>query len=300
MTASSDRLLLVHGGGPQPDASMLESLWREALRRGLQRDHGKRLAAFDDLSISMVYHAREVESGAALEDRKSCLQALSALGKPKDFRRRQYETLPGKSALREFVMDVGAPVAGAVGLGARLEALQVPELASYWAGDTRLIGARDKLVELLSDSLKHGYRTLIVAHCFGSVLAYDALWQLTQLHSPATIQGRTGVDLITLGAPLAADAVRKRLAGADAPPAQRFPRHVGRWANFAAEDDPVCHDKSVADDFRAMADSVGTVIEDRVIYNLAVRAERSAPHHSAGYLVHPAVAQEVAGWLRGG
>ncbi len=290
----------MHGGGAQPDAATLEALWRQALHRGLQRDYSKRLAAFEDTPMNLLYYAAQQEEGAALEDRRVCLQALSALSKPKDFRRRQYETLPGKSALREFAMDVGAPVAGVVGLGARLEALQLPELTSYWQAEARLVAARDKIVDILTDSLAGGYRTLVIAHCFGGVLAYDALWRLSQGNEPVSKGGPASIDLITLGVPLAADAVRKRLAGAEAPVPQRFPRHVGRWANFAAEDDPVCHDKSVADDFRSMADSVGTVIEDRVIYNMAVRGERSAPHHSAGYLLHPAVAQEIAGWLRGG
>ncbi|MEQ8691419.1 MAG: hypothetical protein RIC89_11355, partial [Pseudomonadales bacterium] len=70
------------------------------------------------------------------------------------------------------------------------------------------------------------------------------------------------------------------------------------WHNLAAEDDYVCHDKTVANDFSAMLDRrlIGD-IRDYTIYNLAVRYGRSNPHHSSGYLTHPRTAELLAEWL---
>ena len=281
---SSDRLLLmVHGAGPQPEADLLLEHWVEALRRGVERDHRKRLKAFDAAQKSMYHYASERESELALADRREALDALLALERTKDFKRREYESVPGKSALREFAMDLSAPIASAVGLGGRLEALQLPELKAYWDGEAAMLAAARGLGAWLADHLTENTKVLLITHCFGTVLTYDALSR----HEGA-------VDmLVTLGSPLASNAVRKRLAGS----ASRDYPGVNQWLNVAAEDDPVCHDKSVADDFRAMSQN-GSRIEDRVIYNLATRGGRSAPHRSMGYLVHPAVAAAVAQWLR--
>ena len=285
---SSDRLMLmVHGAGPQPEADVLQEHWVAALRRGVERDHSKRLKAFDAAQKSMYHYASERESDVAQTDRREALNALLALERTKDFKRREYESVPGKSALREFAMDLSAPIASAVGLGARLEALQLPELMAYWDGEAGMRAAAQGLSDWLAGHLARDTardtKVLLITHCFGTVLAYDALSQ------------REGaVDmLLTLGSPLASNAVRKRLAGRGS---GDYPG-VNHWLNVAAEDDPVCHDKSVADDFRAMTQS-GSRIEDRVIYNLATRGGRSAPHRSMGYLVHPAVASAVAEWLR--
>ena len=74
---SSDRLLLmVHGAGPQPEADLLLEHWVEALRRGVERDHRKRLKAFDAAQKSMYHYASERESELALADRREALDAL--------------------------------------------------------------------------------------------------------------------------------------------------------------------------------------------------------------------------------
>ena len=42
------------------------------------------------------------------------LRQLSALSNKKPFRRQYYEAVPGKSSLREFLVDVGAPLSHAI------------------------------------------------------------------------------------------------------------------------------------------------------------------------------------------
>jgi hypothetical protein len=72
------------------------------------------------------------------------------------------------------------------------------------------------------------------------------------------------------------------------------------WRNVSAEDDYLCHDNTLADDYREMLNlRLVSSIRDYHIYNLAVRYGKSNPHSSLGYLIHPRVAKIVADWLRG-
>ena len=73
---------------------------------------------------------------------------------------------------------------------------------------------------------------------------------------------------------------------------------MNAWHNIAAEDDYVCHDKTVADDYKRMLQQrmIGD-IRDHTIYNLSVRYGRSNPHSSLGYLIHPRTAQLLSDWL---
>jgi hypothetical protein len=105
--------------------------------------------------------------------------------------------------------------------------------------------------------------------------------------------------LLTLGSPLASDSVRAGLMGAELDLDERYPANIENWFNIAAEDDYVCHDATVADDFSPMIGRRGiSRLEDIGIFSFARRYGRSNPHHSLGYLVHPHTARLVADWLR--
>ena len=79
----------------------------------------------------------------------------------------------------------------------------------------------------------------------------------------------------------------------------KFPHNVIAWRNISAEDDYVCHDKTVVDDYRVMlSERVIADISDHTIYNLAIRYGRSDPHHSAGYLAHPRTVSFLSDWLK--
>ena len=93
--------------------------------------------------------------------------------------------------------------------------------------------------------------------------------------------------------------MKTHIKGAQARRERRYPSNIRRWINIAAEDDYIAHDQNVADDFRDMLD-LGLVesIDDRRIFNLAVRNGKSNPHLGAGYLIHPVLGDVVANWLQ--
>jgi hypothetical protein len=92
--------------------------------------------------------------------------------------------------------------------------------------------------------------------------------------------------------------VRRRLLGAGSKGRMRFPTNVMTWHNVSAEDDYLCHDNTLSDDYKAMLKQRQvSSIRDHRIYNLTVRYGKSNPHSSIGYLMHPRTAQIVADWM---
>ena len=302
-TDSKKQIVLIHGRGSKPNPADLKSLWIEALTAGLQRDAPDKIEALDSADIHMVYFADQLQNvddqhfdeNLDLDNRRQALKELTRLVKAKDFRRKYYDVLPGKSAVKEFAMDVSA----SVGLGRAALRRAIPELNQYWRDeDGWAEKLRSDLTAQLSNFTEAGDNVLIISHCMGSVLAWDALWALSQeMHrSDQAVERIT--RWITIGSPLGDRAVQARLAGQDQPLDTRYPAILNAWHNISAEDDYVCHDKTVSDDYSVMLkQKVIGDIRDHTIYNLSVRYGRSNPHSSVGYLIHPRTAALVADWL---
>jgi len=304
----SKTLILIHGRGFKPPREALESLWFAALRAGLARDAAAAIPAFERCRREFVYYgdeSREVLAAAGrhhdaaldLADLRNALTELRALPRSKDFRREHYERLPGKTPIKEFLADVGAPALAALHLEGHAIGRLLPELLDYWRGAAspmRRVDAR--LREAVGTALGRGDDVAIVAHCIGSVFAYNALWALSR--GAAASPDRKVALWLTLGAPLGDEGVKRRLDDAGVEPARRRPNNVVAWLNVAAEDDYVCHDDRVAGDYRDMLERrLISRIDDARIYNLAVRYGRSNPHNALGYLIHPRVSRAVATWL---
>lgn len=304
-------LLLIHGHGPKPPEEPLAAIWIEALRCGLQRDCPEHLASFDAADKRLIYfgdlnntvHAA-TNSGydpvLDIADRKNALTRLVELRKPKKFNRYNYEQLPGKSAIPELVADLGAPLLGKLGVAPRVISRVLPELAAYWDSSSdyyRQSSGRAHAV--LREQLSSGHSIALIAHGIGAVIAYDALWHLSHAAAAPEVACNAKIDrFLTLGAPLGDNTVRQQLAGSGEAPAERYPRNVLNWYNVAAEDDYLCHDKTLRDDFEAMLKQrLVSLIDDFRIYNLSMRYGRSNPHSSVGYLVHPRVTRLLSDWL---
>ncbi len=228
------------------------------------------------------------------------MAALAALSKSRQFRREHYERLPGKTAFKEFLADVGAPALSAIGLKERALARFIPELADYWrSSDSRLRPVVARLCGAVGDAMERGDDVLLISHCIGSVIAYDALWALSRggYRDGGCASGKVTAWL-TIGAPLGDESVKRRLEGAGAEDSARYPNNILSWLNVAAEDDYVCHDDRLANDYAGMLEQrLISRIEDARIYNLAVRYGRSNPHNAFGYLTHPRVTRVLAKWL---
>jgi hypothetical protein len=309
-TKPGKSIIFVHGRGLKPDAHALQQLWAQSLRAGIERDYAKsgELALFDSTTTNLAYYGdltntrREstiatYDEALDVADLHNTLGALSALGSAKKYRRASYEALPGRSSSREFLADIGAPILSTLRLTEVALAKRMPELAAYWNDDAAFAqNARQRVREPLRAAFARGDDILVIAHCLGSVITYDTLWELSHVEGlQEKLKG-----WITFGSPLADEFVKRRLHGSDRAGAERYPTNIVNWHNIAAEDDFTCHDETVANDFAPMQENrVISHIKDHSIYNLAVRYGKSNPHNFIGYLVHPRMTKLVAEWLAG-
>ena len=300
-------IVLIHGRDFKPAESVLRELWLDAIRAGLQRDRPDQLAAFASADIAFAYYGdatarllqatgKRYDEVVDATDRRNALNQLAML-EARRFRRNTYERLPGKTPLKEFLADVGAPIAAALRVTNWIARRVLPELAQYWIGDSDFRTAVDRAVtDTIAAAMRRGDRLIVISHCIGTIAAYNALWMLSQGgYDDGNLQHARVDTWLTLGSPLGDDTVKRRLLGADAPRGKRFPTCVLNWFNFAAEDDYTCHDETVANDFRTMLDDhlISRIVDQR-IYNLAIRFGRSNPHSAVGYLIHPRVIKVIA------
>lgn len=308
-TSSGKSIIFIHGRGWKPPEQALAALWTGALRTGLERDFGKDEGAptLENTTLMTAYYGDLTNAARAaagqtydealdLADLGNALTSMSALESAKKFRRAGYEALPGRSSIKEFLADIGAPLLSTLGLTEVALAQRMPELSAYW--DRKGAFCREttgRVLAQLRTALGRGDQVMVISHCLGSIIAYDCLWELAR-NSPAS-SGK--IDTwITLGSPLGDEFVKRRLSGADQRGDKRYPNNIVNWFNVAAEDDFTCHDETLANDFRSMLENhLISRIKDYRIYNLAVRYGRSNPHTSIGYLIHPRVARLVADWL---
>ena len=304
-------ILLVHGRDFKPAEQSLLDISLAALRYGIQRDYEDHVDAYDMIVKDFAYygdltnallesHGKHYDEKLDLGDRNSTLSDLKAIPARKRFGIRQYDRLPGKSALREFAADVAAPVLGAFGLTMPLVRCVSKDCAEYLTGKSNYADSvRERVRNKLRKMLDRGDQVLLMSHGLGCIVAYEVLWQLSHEPEFKDQYGGAKIDTwLTLGAPLGDTHIRKRLLGAKHVVGERFPTNVITWHNVAAEDDYLCHDNTLADDFKKMMHQrVVSAVHDHHVYNLAVRYGKSNPHSSVGYYIHPRVAKIVADWM---
>ena len=282
-----------------------------ALRAGVQRDFPERTYQYDEISLHMAYYGdltnsflqdrdRDYDHQIDLGDRKNALAELRAIEARKKFGIRQYDCRPGKSAVPEFLANFIAPVCGVLGLTKTLVRRLSPDFADYLVGDSEYAqSASERIRTKLCELLDRDERIMIVSHGTGCVLVYDVLWQLSHDERFVEKYGDKKIDTwLTLGAPLGDNYIRKYLKGATGEPVS-YPKNVVSWHNVAAEDDYICHDNTLADDFKSMLEQQAvSLVQDYRVYNLAVRYGKSNPHSSVGYLIHPRTSKILVDWMQ--
>jgi len=309
---SNRSLLLVHGRDFKPVEEAYMDLSMAAIRAGIERDFPSQLDSFDNMQKSSAWYGdlnaeillacgKKYDERLDIGDRRNALTALRQIAARKKFGIRQYDQLPGKSAVPEAIVDVLAPVLGAIGFFVQLIGLMCRDFARYFDHKSDYATkVRQRLRDRLCELLDRGDRIVLISHGTGSVVAYDVLWQLS--HDPDFKEkyGDKKIEVwLTLGAPLGDSSIRKRLLGAKEKPSTKFPVNVIAWHNVAAEDDYTCHDNTLADDFKMMMQQrVVSAVYDYMVFNLAVRYGKSNPHSSIGYYIHPRTSKILADWLR--
>lgn len=158
-------------------------------------------------------------------------------------------------------------------------------------------GVGDRIRDVLRVELQRGWaageRILLMAHSFGSVIAWDTLWSLGDETGP--------IDLfLTLGSPLGTHYIRRRLMGARARGAARYPQGIRRWHNLAASGELTALGHNFSEDFAEMR-SLGLVdrISDRMdLVNPYRDADGLNVHKCYAYFVNVATGETIARWWR--
>lgn len=304
-------ILIVHGGDFKPPAEVYMDEASTALREAVQRDYPDHVEPFAKVGIELAYYGdlgnaylhskgRHYDEQLDIGDRRNALESLRKIPQRKKFGLQYYDKLRGKSAIPEAIADVASPLFGVLGLTTLLVSLVAKDFALYLRGDTDFTEqvrgrVRDKLIELL----RRGDKVLLMSHGTGCAVAYDVLWQLSHDERFRDEFGETKIDVfVTLGSPISDNMVRRRLLGARRRSTERFPTNIITWENLSAEDDYMCHDKTVADDLKSMMrEHVISTINDYRVYNHAMRYGKSNPHCSLGYFIHPRVAKIIVDWI---
>lgn len=304
-------ILLVHGSDFKPPAEVFLDEASTALRAGIERDFPDKVDLFDALEIDLAYygdlgnellraHGKDYDEKLDIGDRRNALETLRKIPQRKRFGLRQYDSLRGKSAVPEAIADVASPLFGLFGLTSPLVSLVAKDFAVYLRGNTDFTEqVRARVRGKLCEMLNRGDHVLLMTHGTGCFVAYDVLWQLSHDEQFNAEYAGAKVDLwMTLGSPISDDQLRRRLLGARRRAKSRYPTNIITWHNISAEDDYVCHDKTVADDLKAMMrEHLISSINDHRIYNHTMRYGKSNPHCSLGYFIHPRVAKLVIEWI---
>jgi hypothetical protein len=305
-------ILFVHGSDFKPPAEVFLDEASTALRSGVERDFPDNVELLDSVDLELAYygdignellraHGKHYDEQLDIGDRRNALETLRKIPQRKRFGLRQYDSLRGKSAIPEAIADVASPLLGALGLAMPLVSMVAKDFAIYLRGNTEFTEqVRERVRSKLCGMLNRGDQLLLMTHGTGCFIAYDVLWQLSHDERFNADYSGAKVDLwMTLGSPISDDKLRKRLLGARRSGKARYPTNVITWQNISAEDDYVCHDKTVADDLKKMMrEHVISSINDHRIYNHTLRYGKSNPHCSLGYFIHPRVAKIVVEWLQ--
>lgn len=137
---------------------------------------------------------------------------------------------------------------------------------------------------------------LLIGHSMGSIIAYDALWQMSQKSG-----SEHKIDLfLTMGSPLGQTFIQRRIKGYYEQPDNRYPRNIKRWVNVAAVGELTAIDMRLQDDFEEML-RLGLIesVEDREIYNYFRLDGELNVHAEYGYLINEVTARHVSEWWRG-
>jgi hypothetical protein len=226
------------------------------------------------------------------------MQGIEQLIAGKD---RELETLREARALSRRIVSVlyafadRFPIFGSTFSTRRMQT-RVREIQRYFSDvDGESTAARDMLADTIRKAWDSGEQVLLAGHSFGSVIAYDTLWELSR--------GETGgqVDLfLTMGSPLTMNYIRRGLQGANLRGADRYPTCIRRWRNLAAVGEVTALDRKLSDYFSPMC-SLGlieSITDDLGLINQFHGPDGLNVHKCYGYFASRHVGELVLAWHR--
>lgn len=174
--------------------------------------------------------------------------------------------------------------------------LHLRDLHRYVNDDNGIAEHTRRMLKIPLQAAAEGHHPLLlVAHSMGSVIAYDALWELT----------RNGADnvrvdlLLTMGSPLGQRYMQKRIKGNAFTGRERYPANIRHWKNFAAVGDLTAINPRLRKEFGAMLRlRLLESFEDVELYNYFRLNGVLNAHAEYGYLANDTTARTISEWWR--
>lgn len=301
MSTTDDRVIIfVPGKNPKPPAEQHRNLLWRALVEGVRRaqpgvvgDVSRHPDDFKLIAWNYLYY-RETK------DESRDLPWIDALIHTHGPSAQDIERADSwRRSLDRFLFSVADSLPLLIPLLPKPLRMTAEETRRYFENKDNIAGEiRELLKQVLRPLLAENKKIMLIGHSLGSVIAYDALWELSH------VERATGKldQFLTLGSPLGMHYVQRRLMGANEQGWRRYPTNIRRWVNVSAVGDLTALDTTMGDDFVEMRDlGILESIEDHCegIYNFFRNEEGLNSHRSYGYLVNPAVGKIVADWWRG-
>jgi hypothetical protein len=292
------RIIFVPGLNPKPPAEIYRPQLLRVLRAGLTRSRPRAaawLAEHEDafVLVAWTYLFYGAHRDVTLD--VAGIERLLVQTAPSEQDLKELRSWPRRALRWAHLVGDAVPF-----LGRRLAPPHTRRLmheANRYLKNSDGVAAevRSVLRATLERAWHDGARVLLIGHSLGSVIAYDTLWELTHVHRAT---GEVSL-LLTLGSPLATRFVQRRLQGARAVDAARYPHNVRRWVNLTARGDTTALRRRLAPYFLEMY-GLGLVdaLEDFVDFDNYFRGATGLNAHEAyGYLAQPLLAEVVGGWI---
>ncbi len=327
--ARKKHLMIIHGRSTKPSEKEKRRIVKLALINGLNRVDPTAAQKIgrgaDKVEFSFIYYG-DLSNQLILERNPGKLERLKGqdpdhgdqpceidgfydVGLRALFKQKSHTKAAYKKFLKEHddlrFLDNAASVisflGNVAGLSDRVISTATADMGAYLL--TRQWGSaiRDRLQRPLKKALMKNEDVCLVAHSMGCIVSYDVLWKFSRMSEYREVQdkGNPVTKWLTLGNPLGEPGVRKNLYDSDEPEDGMYPKGIIKdWINLSAQDDFICHDATVKDDFRAMkrAGYLNRIV-DKKIYNFWLGAKATNPHKFYGYLDNPDVAREIVNWM---
>ncbi len=295
------RIIFVPGMKPKPPERIHRQVLARCMRAGLERADPSAAQALRDgaggLSLASWTHAFYRRHRNIELDRQS-IERILLQPEPTARDVADIESFARRKTRILLALGHVAPLFTSL-FARRSMRLTVTETQRYLM-NLRGIGTavRDQVREALEKAWNAGGRVLLIGHSLGSVIAYDALWELSHGERPGS--GR--VDLfMTLGSPLASPMIRKGVMGARLSGPQRYPRNIDRWQNFSARGEITALHPRLGPYYGEMVElgALESLQDVTGFYNHYRDRGRLDVHTSYGYLITQPVAGAIAAWVGG-
>lgn len=287
-------ILFVPGIRAKPPAEEQQAALRRCLQAGLQRQNvanAEELAS--ELQVIGWSHGFYGEHADIAPDQTAIERLVSGEGDP------ERDRTEADSTGRRFVAAMYAigdrfPVLSSLFATRRMET-RMQEINRYFRNRG---GQRARICMMLKEALRTAWadnrRIVLIGHSFGSVIAYDTLWELTHTDHEGSAHK---VDLfITMGSPLTMRYIRRRINGAARSGHARYPCNIRRWLNLAAIGEVTSLDRRLAECFSGMQDLdvIESISDNLEVLNRYRNEDGLNVHKCYGYMASETVARTIA------